>query len=88
MADGRIKGGMPVVKAFSKTISTETSYDAGSIDVTVSGLKPVAVVGFSHSNSSIYFWKLRINNNSVDYGIAHRASAALTTNMSVWVAYI
>lgn len=88
MAEGEIKGGMPVVKQFSKTITTESSYDAGSIDVTASGLKPVAVVGFSHSNSSIYFWKLRINNNSVDYGIAHRSSSALSTNMTLWVSYI
>lgn len=88
MADGRIKGGVPVVKQFNKTISTESSYDAGTIDVTASGLKPVAVVGFSHSNSAIYFWKLRLNNNSVDYGIAHRASNAITTNMTLWVSYI
>lgn len=88
MAVSTIEGRVPVVKQFTKSISTESNYYQGTIDVTASGLKPVAVVGFSHSNSGIYFFKLRVNNNSVEYGIAHRTGAAITTDMTLSVSYI
>ena len=91
MATSNIKKPLITTKTFSNSVTSTSNYAVGTIDVSLSGYKPIGVVQITPSGNTIDYWITYyeiIDDTTLRYTL-RKYSGALGTNESTFkVLYI